>query len=191
MASVAAVKRNRYNSARATYGSAAYDLDYQGSAARTLGGSEVLQPRPLVRPRERAAVRPKVRVREAGQISLFAVVGALAVGVFAILVLMSGIQLTALSDDVAALNKEMTTLHSEESRLRTQYELAFDLTTIEAAVTANGSMVKPQAEQIIYLDLSEPDSVVLFDQGETPMQGVAGAIESVQQVFSNVVEYFR
>ncbi len=191
MASAAAVKRNRYNSARATYGSAAYDLDYQGGAARVLGGSEVLQPRPLVRPRERAAVRPKVRVREAGKVSLFAVVGTLAVGVFAVLVLMSGVQLTTLSDDIAALNKEMTVLRSEESKLRTQYELAFDLTTIEAGVTSNGSMVKPQSEQIIYLDLSEPDSVVLFDRGETPLQGVAGAVESIRQVFSNVVEYFR
>lgn len=184
MATAAAVKRNRYNSARATYGSAAYDLD-------SLSGGSVAMPRPLVRPREETAVRPKVRVREAGQISLFAVVGFLAIGVFAMLVLMSGIQLTTLSDDIAGLNRQMTTLQSEESKLRTQYELAFDLASIETAVTSNGSMVKPQSGQILYLDLSEPDSVVLFEQSETPLKGVEGMLQSVRAVFTNVVEYFK
>lgn len=184
MASTAAVKRNRYNSARATYGSVAYDLDYRR-------GGAVTAPRPLVRPREEAAVRPKIRVREAGKVSLFAVVGFLAIGVFAVLVLMSGIQLTTLSDDIASLNKQMTTLQSEEANLRTQYALAFDLNSIENAVTSNGSMVKPQNGQIIYLDLSEPDSVVLYEESETPLQGVAGAWQSIQEVFSNVVEYFK
>lgn len=184
MASVAEVKKNRYNTARATYGSAAYDLDYHR-------GGAITAPRPLVRPRERRAVRPKARVREAGKVSLFAVVGFLAVGVFAVLVLMSAIQLTTLSDEVAALNQQMTTLRSEESKLRTQYELAFDLASIEESVTANGSMVKPQSGQIIYLDLSEPDSVVLFEESETPLKGVEGALQSANEVISNVVEYFK
>lgn len=189
----AAVKKNRYNRPRATYGSVAYDLDYGGGAAvaRPAGGAEILQPRPLVRPRERAATRTKVRVREAGKVSVFAVVGFLAIGVFAVLVLMSGIQLTALSDDIAALNQQMDSLRSEESRLRTDYELAFDLTGIEQAVTANGSMVKPQSEQVIYLDISEPDNVVLFEEEETPLAGVEGAWASIREVFFNVVEYFK
>lgn len=185
MASAAAVKKTPYSSARATYGSAAYDLDYRRH------GSVQTAPRPLVRPRERAAVRTKVRVREAGKVSVFAVAGFLAIGVFAILVIMSGIQLTTLSDDIAALNKEMTTLRGEESRLRTQYELAFDLASIEAAVTSNGSMVKPQSGQIIYLDLSEPDSLIIFKKEETPLKGAQGALRSVKEVISNVVEYFK
>ena len=184
MPSAAAVKRNRYNSARATYGSVAYDLDYRQEGA-------IAQPRPLVRPRERTAVRPKVRVREAGKVSVFAVVGFLAIGIFAVLVLMSGIQLTTLSDDIAALNQQVTTLRSVESKLRTQYELAFDLSSIETAVTATGSMAKPQSSQVIYLDLSEPDSVVLFTQEETPIRGLEGALHSIKKVLSNVVEYFK
>ncbi len=185
MASAAAVKKSRYNSARATYGSAAYDLDYRRS------GSVQAVPRPLVRPRERAAVRTKVRLREAGKVSVFAVAGFLTIGIFALLVIASGIQLTALSDDIAALNQEMTTLQGEESRLRTQYELAFDLASIEAAVTSTGTMVKPQSGQIIYLDLSEPDSLILFEKEETPIKGAQGALRSIKEVLSNVVEYFK
>ncbi|MEG2119431.1 MAG: hypothetical protein RRY53_03670, partial [Pseudoflavonifractor sp.] len=126
----AAVKRTGYHNPRATYGNVAYDLDYAETVAHP-GSAEVLQPRPLVRPRERAVTRPRVRVREAGRVSLFAVTGFLAVGVFAVLLLMSCIQLTAVSDQIAGLNRQMTTLQSEETKLRTEYELAFDLTGIE------------------------------------------------------------
>lgn len=184
MAGAVAAKRNRYNSSRATYGSVAYGLDYRQ-------GGAITAPRPLVRPREETVARPRIRVREAGRVSLFAVVGAMAIGVFAVLVLLSGIQLTTISDDIAGLKREITTLQSKEAQLVTQYELAFDLASIEAAVTINGSMAKPQDGQVIYLDLSEPDSVVLAKREETPLKGVEGMLHGVREVFSNVVAYFK
>ena len=187
----AAVRKRRYNTPRATYDSVAYDLSYTDTAARPLRGGEQTRTRPLVRPRERAAVRPKARVREAGAVSPFAVIGFLAVGVFAVLVLLSSIQLTALSDDIAGLKSSLSELEEQENYLRTQYELAFDLASIETAVTADGSMVKPQAGQILYLDLSEPDSVVLFGQEETPAEGISGALRGIQNILGNVVEYFK
>ena len=58
-------------------------------------------------------------------------------------------------------------------------------------MTADGSMVKPQAGQILYLDLSEPDSVVLFNEEETPVEGINGAIRGIQDILGNVVEYFK
>lgn len=188
----AAVRKNRYSTARATYGSVAYDLDYaEGGSLSRRAGEETLRPRPLVRPRERAAVRPKVRVREAGSVSLFAVIGFLTVGIFATMFIMGCAQLAAYSDDIASLDKQLTALQSEESRLRTEYKLAFDLSGIEQDVTADGGMVKPQTGQIIYIDLSEPDSVVLFEEAETPITGVQGALAGLKQVFDNIVEYFR
>ena len=187
----AAARRRRYNTPRANYDSVAYDLDYADTAARPLRGGEQTRTRPLVRPRERAAVRPKARVREAGFVSPFAVVGFLAIGVFAVLVLLSSIQLTTLSVDIAGLKSDLAELEEQENYLRTQYELAFDLASIETAVTADGSMVKPQAGQILYLDLSEPDSVVLFNEEETPVEGINGAIRGIQDILGNVVEYFE
>ena len=151
---------------------------------------EVLQPRPQVRPRERAVARPKVRVREAGQVSLFAVVGFLAVGVFAALVLMSNVKLAALSSQVTSLSDELSELQSEEAKLRAEYELSVDLAALEQSLTESGTMVKPQSGQVIYLDLSEPDRVELF-QEENTADGLNSALESVKQVFENVVEYFR
>lgn len=187
MAQAVARRNNRYRSYVRSVDAASYD----GNAARVLDGAEVLQPRPEVRTRERAVERPRVQAREAGKISLFAVVGFLAIGVFAALVLLSSVRMAALSDEVVALNSQLTALQSEEAKLRAKYELAFDIAEIEQQLTASGAMVKPQSSQIIYLDLSEPDSVVLFQAEPTHASGLQGALNSVQAVFGDLVEYFR
>ena len=182
----AAKRRNRYR----TYEGVSC-TSYDGSAARQLEqGAEILQPRPLVRPRERAVARPRVQVRQAGSVSLFAVAGFLAVGVFAVLLLMSYVQLNTIAEQVVSLRSEMSALQSEEAKLRAQYELSYDLSEIEQSLTADGSMVKPQNGQVIYVDLSEPDAVTFYDR-EEPLSGLRGAFESVKSICGEIVEYFQ
>ena len=85
-------RRSQYGTVRrSVYGRRPELEAYDGNAARVLEGGEILAPRPQVRPRERAISRPQIQVREAGKVSLFAVVGFLAVAVFAALVLMSNV----------------------------------------------------------------------------------------------------
>ena len=175
-------RRSRYTN----YSRVPYDA-YDGSAARQLQREEVLRPRPMVRPRERAVVRPRVRVREAGLVSPFAVVGFLAVGVFAVLLLFSYVQLTTISQQVVELRSEMTALQSEEAKLRTAYELSYDLSSIEETMTASGAMVRPQ---VVYVDLSEPDTVTFFNQDEA-VAGLDGMFESVKSIASEIVAYFQ
>ncbi len=186
----AAAKTMRYGQSRGGYrgpGSASYD----GNAARVLDREEVLQPRPEVRQRQRAIARPKVKVREAGKVSVFGLVGFLAAGVFAAMVLMCSLQLAVLSDSVVDLEQELTSLQGEEAKLRAKYELAFDITAIEQEMTATGAMVKPQSSQVVYLDLSEPDSVVLFRNQEAEANGFQGTLAAVGEIFGQFVEYFR
>ena len=175
-------RRSRYTN----YSRVPYDA-YDGSAARQLQREEVLRPRPMVRPRERAVVRPRVRVREAGLVSPFAVVGFLAVGVFAVLLLFSYVQLTTISQQVVELRSEMTALQSEEAKLRTAYELSYDLSSIEETMTAR---VRPQNGQVVYVDLSEPDTVTFFNQDEAAA-GLDGMFESVKSIASEIVAYFQ
>ncbi|MCI8477162.1 MAG: hypothetical protein HFE97_02260 [Oscillospiraceae bacterium] len=177
-----AKRRPRYAPYRRTPG----HLDYDGSAVRRLEQEEVLQPRPLVRPREKVVARPKVRVREAGSVSVFAVVGFLAIGVFSILLLMGYVQLAAISDDVVALRSKLTELRTEEAELRAQYELAYDLSSIEERVTSSGRMIKPQSEQVYYVDLSEPDSVVRFGEDQA-VPGLSGLVQSAKRLCSELV----
>ena len=152
------------------------NYQYDGSAVRVAQEEEDLQPQPRVRPRERELARPKVAVRPAGKVSLFAVTGFGAVAVLAVLILMSYIQLTTISNQVVSLNSEMTQLRGEEATLRARYELAYDLGAIEKAVTSDGSMSRPQAGQMVYVDLTEPDSVVLYHPDETT-DGFWGSLE--------------
>ena len=159
---------------------------YDGSAARVLDGEEVLQPRPQVRPRRQEIVRPKVEVRPAGKVSLFAVAGFAAVVVMAVLILMSYVQLSTVSGEVVALNNQMDKLRSEETALRVRYELAYDLGAIETAVTADGSMSRPQPGQIVYVDMTEPDSVVVYQQEETG----GSFLDSVEEIIGSILAYF-
>lgn len=162
------------------------NYQYDGSAVRVPQEEEVLRPRPQVRPRRRELARPKVAVRQAGQVSLFAVTGFAAVAVMAVLILMSFVQLTTLSNEVVGLNSQMTRLQSEEATLRARYELAYDLGAIEKAVTSDGSMSRPQAGQMVYVDLTEPDHVVLYDHQETS----GSFLESLEGIVGSILAYF-
>lgn len=163
------------------------NYQYDGSAVRVAEEEEeVLRPRPQVRPRRQELARPKVAVRQAGRVSPFAVTGFAAVAVMAVLILMSFVQLTTLSNQVVGLNSQMTRLQGEEATLRARYELAYDLGAIEKAVTADGSMSRPQAGQMVYVDLTEPDHVVLYDRQETS----GSFLESLEQIIGSVLAYF-
>ena len=162
---------------------------YDGSAVRVLEGQEVLQPKPQVRPRpnRHAAVRPKVKVREAGAVSPFAVCGFAVAAVMAVLILMGYSQLLSLSNEVVSLGNQMEELEGEEAVLRARYDLAYDLSAIETAVTADGSMRRPLPGQMVYVDLTAPDSVVRYDP-EEETQG--GFMDSVQEIVQKVLAYF-
>ena len=171
MASEARRRTTRYE----TYGSVAYDPVWEGGAAAVPGREEAVRPRPRVRPKERILARPRVQVREAGKVSPFAVVGFLSVGVLTALLLMSSVRLTVVNDETVQLRNQLTQLQEEEAKLLTQYELAYDLQEIEELLTADGTMVKPGSSQMIVLDLSEPDNVVVYDQ----KKDVSGALEKI------------
>jgi len=54
-------------------------------------------------------------------------------------------------------------------------------------VTADGSMSRPQSSQMVYVDLTEPDSVVVYDRGE---EVTGGFVDGVQEIIQNVLAYF-
>ena len=158
---------------------------YDGSAARVLQGGEVVAPRPKVRPRTKELTRPHVETRPAGKVAPFAVLGFGAVLVLAVCILMNYVTLSSLANEVVDLNTQMTQLKSEEATLLARYELAYDLGAIESAVTADGSMSRPQPGQMIYVDLTEPDSVTVYSQEET-----AGFWDGVEEFIGGILAYF-
>ena len=93
-----------------------------------------------------------------------------------------------LTDQVVTLRSELTTLQTENATLSAEYEKVFDMERIQAAV--GDTMVRPTEEQIVYLDLSEPDSVVLYGEEETA-SGIQGALQGFKNIVHELTEYFR
>lgn len=145
--------------ASTTYGNLAY-AEPMVAPQRQSQPSEYLQPK--VREREEVVARPKVSVRERNGVPLFGAVGFSAVAIFAVLLIQSLVQLTVITDSTVRLKGELSSLQVQQAKLLAQYELAFDLSTVEAKVLENGSMVKPQSGQIYTIDLMESDSVVRY-----------------------------
>ena len=89
---------------------------------------------------------------------------------------------------VVTLRNDLKTLQAENVTLSARYEQVFDMERIQAAV--GDTMVRPTEEQIVYLDLSEPDSVVLYGEEETA-SGVRGALQGLKNIVRELTEYFR
>ena len=161
--------------ARQGYGADRSNLAYDYNALER----RRVQERPTPHPQVRTIRRPKVNLRPAEQVSVSAVLGFLVAGAMLVLVLMSYVQLTALSDSVVSLQKELTTL-------QTAYERAFDLETVESAARAAG-MSKPSTSQIYYLDSNLPDSASVYT---TASSGAGQILSIIGDKLHAVVEYF-
>ncbi len=165
-----------------TYGSVAYDPAYAP------GTRERVEDQPRIRTRERHAAREHARVRAAGYVAPTAVIGFVLVAVMTVFLLSAYAQKAQVSDQIVHLRREGETLSEENAKLRTSYELCFDLKTVEEQVAASGLMVQPQPGQIVTLNLSEPDSAKFY---ATPADPDGGIWNEVGQTVDNLVEFFR
>lgn len=186
-----AANRRRSTTAYRTYGSVAYAPAYDGSAVRAPRREEELQRAPAPYPRRREQVRkqerPKVQVRQAGAVAPFAVIGFLAVALFAAMLVTSYAQLTVANDEMVSLRSELAALKSDNATLTAQYEKVFDLATIQAVV--GDKMVRPTGDQMVYIDLSEPDTVTVYqDAVPSPLRSLLGG---AGDLFDSIIEYFR
>ena len=166
-----------------TNGSVAYSHAY-GNPAPSRDERQRRRNRTYQRPNQQT--RPQVQVREAGQIAPFAVVGFLAVVIMALLLMGTHAQLTMESTRLSQLRQQSQSLDAENAALTAQYEKVFDMEAIQAAV--GDTMTRPTAAQIDYIDLSEPDTVVIY---EKESGALAGLFQDIKAAVDSVVEYFR
>ena len=182
MAASTQYRTRRYS----TYGNVAYQPEPEPirRGAQRPGQEAERVRRPRVQPRPRTISRPQVQVRPQGAVAPFAIVGFLAVIVCAVLLVMTSAQLAVVKDESVDLRSTLSDLQSEEKTLQAQYELAFDLSELERQFTADGSMVKAGPSQTVYLDLSEGDSVVYYEQAQS---GLPGLIHQAEELLSGIL----
>lgn len=191
---MAAARELRYHSRGAVYGDLAYDLDREVREHALRHAGEA--PRRQTAETETAAhkARPRVRslskaqVRQRQKVSILSVLGVGAAIGLAVLLMMGYIQLTAISDEVVSLQDQLAELETENVALTAQHEQMFDLATVKEVAEAAG-MSKPSSSQIYYIDLSEGDSAVVYQQEETNL--LSRLLTSLNHGIYAVVEYFE
>lgn len=173
-------------------GNLAYDPAYEERQRRLRREQEYErehQREEFMRPPQRKVQKkaaPARRQRE--KVSLGALCGFAALAAMVALMILCRAQLTEISSQVVSVQKEIAALEDEHVALLTRYEKTFDLTTIKEAAAAAG-MAKPSASQVYYIDLSEADSVVVYQQKSQNV--LARALTSLGNGVCAVVEYFK
>ncbi len=176
-----AIKLKNYT-APVSYGSLAYDLPLEPEYAPEYEPGYVA-PEVPVQPSyvPGTALKSKVRVeteRSAGRrVSIVNIVGFAVVAVALLLVLLTYVQLAAVSESTVQLRTELSQLQEENARLQIRHASAFDLNEIEAYATTALGMVKPEAGQIVYVNGSAQDKAeIIKDSGSEKTIGGVGSL---------------
>lgn len=185
---------SRNNRRYRTYGSVAYQPEFEQEPAHApvrrerVQGNTVRRPepqrRPQPRPRRLPAVRPNIQVRPQGAVAPFTVVGLFAVLACALMLVISCARLAQANHDIVSLRSTLDSLQDENRTLQAKYELVYDLEAIEKQFLSDGTMVRPGAGQTVYLDLSGGDSVVYY---EGAGEGLSGLLQRAEQFFAGLL----
>jgi|GEM_PF-1524872 len=180
-------EKKRYQ--QTTYGNVAYDLNYQRNVVPVPdGGEPSRQPQPRkhtrtgTRQRRRVMTRPKVKLRHREAVTPTAVVGFALAAVMAVLVLFSYVKLNNVYASTVALQNQLTTLQTEENTLKAEYEEVFNQDVLSKAVKKAGNLKPVTSDQIVYVELSDPDNIVVYEQ-EEKSGGIAAFFQSVRDFF--------
>lgn len=158
--------KSRYRTPGAVDGNLARKLDRR-ELERALDNSgrmdfdQLYERRPETEAERSARRRAQVKasVRPAQKVSPLAVLGFLAVGSLTVVLLLCYVQLNTISRSIVAMKAEISALEIEQVQLTTQYEQAFDLSTVKAAAEAAG-MSQPSDSQVYYISLPGEDQAV-------------------------------
>ena len=96
--------------------------------------------------------------------SPLAVLGFAIAAVLIVVSLVARVQLSQASAEVSALENQYTQLQEQQTRLRIDYESAFNLTEIEDYAIHELGMQKPRSDQLYYISGDATDTAVVLDQ---------------------------
>lgn len=172
----------------ATYGNVAYDVNTRGNVAYQ--PERQTQRQRVSEDHLRRARQPRTRVelRPQQSISVTAVLGFVLAAVLAVGVLASYVQLNSVYANTVSAQSALTELESTYAKLEAEDQQIFDNETLQKAAEEAG-LVEPGVGQQVYLELSEPDSTVVYQQ-KAKTSGLQGCWNAVKSFFGNIGEYF-
>ena len=153
--------------------SMAYQQQYEERFPVEREQARQLRVAPTPRRRKRAGIRPSVM----GCVMVLAVT--------AVYILFCQMQLTELSAAVGEQNDRLNELSAENVSLTTKQMNSMNMDEVEEYAVNNLGMVKMDNSQIEYVELTNPDTVTVADNGMSLGSLFAGLARS----FSAIVEY--
>ena len=118
-----------------------------------------------------------------------AVLGFAIAAVLIVFSLVARVQLSQASAQVSALEDQYAQLQEQQTRLRIDYESAFNLTEIEDYAIHELGMQKPRSDQLYYISSSDAtDTAVVLDQTAAEPLSLA---DRFGDFLTSIVEYFR
>lgn len=172
---------------------------YDGNTVRRLGVPQRLpeqEERTLPRisdeeldSRSRSNQPKKLPSREQQRVSLLAIAGFAMVAMLAVAVLSSYVQLNSVYARTVAAQSSLTQLESDYAKLEAQDQEIFDNQRLNKAA-AKAHLVKPGLNQQVYVELSDPDNAVVYQQGDgVPL--LDRAAQGLRSFLGGVGEYFN
>ena len=151
--------RQRYNTPGVVDGNLARKLDSRALERRLERSGQLDFDQQYRRRRETEAERlsrrraqAKAAVRPAQRVSFAAVLGFAFVGALMVATLLCYVRINSISRSIVSMKERISVLQVEQVALLTQYEQAFDLSSVKEAAEAAG-MTIPSESQIYYIDL--------------------------------------
>ena len=170
-------------------GNLAVDFGYTGNAVPKRAPVYAPPVRKEVEHETNTKARTAPAKKRRGGISISTVLF-FAVAMFLVVTLISEYtKLVSLSDSTVGLREELSELQKENTTLKTRYESEINLKEIEEFAINELGMVMPSSDRVVYIDLSEPDKVVL-GSGEDVKDSIADG-EQEPGLLEKIIEYFR
>ena len=188
----------KYADRAIVYGSLAYDFEYLSrnvfkdadTAGEEFEAEYELPAKTGTAARARSAVKAgsDALAIPIGEIALTAVIGYLIAGLLLVMVLMSYIQFTIISDQSVSIAAQITQLKEEHARLIVDFERAVNLNEVERYAIQELGMIAPTSDQFNYFDLSGTDTAIILKDGKGSDSAADGFFKGI---VNGLAEYFE
>ncbi len=187
--------RQRYNTPGVVDGNLARKLDSRALERRLERSGQLDFDQQYRRRRETEAERlsrrraqAKAAVRPAQRVSFAAVLGFAFVGALMVATLLCYVRINSISRSIVSMKERISVLQVEQVALLTQYEQAFDLSSVKEAAEAAG-MTIPSESQIYYIDLPGENQAVSYTGRDGGL--LDRVLTGLSRAMYAVVEYFQ
>ena len=120
--------------------------------------------------------------------SFAAVLGFAFVGALMVATLLCYVRINSISRSIVSMKERISVLQVEQVALLTQYEQAFDLSSVKEAAEAAG-MTIPSESQIYYIDLPGEDQAVSYTGRDGGL--LDRVLTGLSRAMYAAVEYFQ